>query len=101
MRLDLLGKLPITYKGRVQPLRSLARNTLRPLTKREVVYDRNNEKQPAIRWLADTMFMADGAGEYRLLRIEDTAVQDALDLPRNFGERLDAEMSYRKSWIGN
>ena len=99
MRLDLLGKLPITYKGRVQPLHSLARNTLRTLTKREVVYDRNNEKQSAIRWLADTMFMADGAGEYRLMRIEDPNILDTLDLPRKFDEGLEDELAAVESEI--
>ncbi len=89
MRLDLLGQLPVTYKGRVQPLHSLARNTLRPLTKREEVYDGNNDKQSAMRWLADTMFMADGAGEYRLIRIEDPTVIDTLGLPRKFDEGLE------------
>lgn len=97
MRLDLLGQLPVTYKGRVQPLHSLARNTLRPLTKREVVYDGNNDKQSAIRWLADTMFMADGAGEYRLMRIEDPNVLDTLDLPRQFDEGLDDELAALES----
>ncbi len=93
MRLDLLGKLPITYKGRVQPLHSLARNTLRTMTKREVVYDRNNDKQSAIRWLADTMFMAEGAEEYRLMRIEDPNILDTLDLPRKFDEGLEEKIA--------
>lgn len=84
MRLDLLGELPITYDGRVQPIESLARNTLRQLTKREVVFDGQNEKQPALRWLADVMFKADGFEDYRLLRIEDPTVIDALNLTRFF-----------------
>lgn len=84
MRLDLLGELPITYDGRVQPIESLARNTLRQLTKREVVFDGQNEKQPAMRWLADVMFKADGVEDYRLLRIEDPTVIDALELIRFF-----------------
>lgn len=87
MRLDLLGEFPITFKGRVQPLDSLARNTVRQLSKREEVYDGNNVKQPAIRWLADTMFAADGANDYRLIRIEDPNVIDTLGLPRQFDER--------------
>lgn len=84
MRLDLLGELPITYNGRIQPLESLARNTLRQLTKREEVFDGNNEKQPAMRWLADGIFLADGFEDYRLLRIEDPTVIDALSLTRTF-----------------
>jgi len=84
MRLDLLGELPITFNGRIQPIESLAKNTLRQLTKREEVYDGENEKQPAMRWLADVMFGADGFEDYRLLRIEDPTVIDALSLTRSF-----------------
>jgi|GEM_PF-483184 len=84
MRLDLLGELPITFNGRFQPIESLARNTLRQLTKREEVYDGDNKRQPAMRWLADTMFAADGFEDYRLLRIEDPTVIDALNLTRAF-----------------
>ena len=84
MRLDLLGELPITFGGRIQPIESLAKNTLRQLTKREEVDDGQNEKQPAMRWLADVMFGADGFEDYRLLRIEDPTVIDALGLTRAF-----------------
>ncbi len=84
MRLDLLGQIPITFNGRIQPVESLARNTLRQLTKREEVYDGQNEKQPAMRWLADAMFGADGFRDYRLLRIEDPTVIAALKLNRSF-----------------
>jgi ABC-type transport system involved in cytochrome c biogenesis permease subunit len=84
MRLDLLGELPITFNGRIQPIESLAKNTLRQLTKREEVYDGENKKQPAMRWLADVMFGADGFEDYRLLRIEDPTVIDALNLTRSF-----------------
>ena len=89
MRLDLLAQLPVTFGGRVQPLDSLAKNTLRTLTKRETVEDANNKKQPAMRWLADTIFAADGVGEYRLMRIEDPTVTDTLNLPRKFDEGLE------------
>lgn len=84
MRLDLLGELPITFNGRIQPIESLAKNTLRQLTKREEVYDGQNQKQPALRWLADVIFRAEGFEDYRLLRIEDPTVIDALKLPRAF-----------------
>ena len=84
MRLDLLGELPITFNGRIQPIESLAKNTLRQLTKREVVDDGQNKKQPALRWLADVMFRGEGFEDYRLLRIEDPTVIDALNLTRSF-----------------
>lgn len=88
MRLDLLGKLPVTINGRVQPLDSYARNTARQLSKRETVFDGNDEKQSAIRWLADNMFEADGFEDYRIFRIEDMNILGALELPPAFaGDR--------------
>ncbi len=85
IRLDLLGKMPVTYGGRVQPLDSYARNLARQLSNREEVKDGLGFNQPAIRWLADVMFGASGADEYEILRIEDLNVQNALDLPRRKG----------------
>lgn len=81
MRLDLLGQLPITYNGRVQPLDSFARHTALKLVKRETVMNRNESSQPAIRWLADLMFQEDGFADYRLFRIEDPEVLASLKLP--------------------
>ena len=81
MRLDLLGELPITQNGRVQPLGSFARNTARQLSKRESIWDGTETKQPAIRWLADTIFEAEGYKGYRAFRIEDQNILSALDLP--------------------
>lgn len=81
IRLDLLGQIPITKNGRFQPLDSFARNTARTLVKRERVADGNEDPQPAIRWLADTLFEANNYQEYRSIRIEDLNVIGALDLP--------------------
>lgn len=107
MRLDLLGKIPIAMNGRVQPLDSFARNTARQLTKREFVFDKNEQKQPAIMWLADTMFEAKGYMDYRLFRIEDLNILNAIELPAKFnkprgdfrytlGELLKAEPKLRE-----
>jgi ABC-type transport system involved in cytochrome c biogenesis permease subunit len=81
MRLDLLGQLPVTHQGRVQPLDSFARNTLRQLRTRETVADQNNEKQSAIRWLADIAFDAPESGEYRTFYMTDPNVKNELKLP--------------------
>ena len=81
MRLDLLGQIPVTKDGRVQPLDSFARNTARQLSKRETIKDGNDETQPAIRWLADTIFEAPGYEDYRVFRIEDPSILSALELP--------------------
>ena len=80
MRLDLLGQVPVTYEGRVQPLDSFARNTLRQLRHRETVDDGNNESQPAIAWLADGMFDPEAFAGYRTFYMTDPNVKNALDL---------------------
>ena len=90
IRLDLLGKIPITNEGRVQPLDSLARNMARQLSNREYVYAsqtalNDDEKSPAIQWLADTVFEADGYESYQILRIEYLDVLQALGLSRRKG----------------
>ena len=85
IRLDLLGQIPVTDKGRVQPLDSFARNIARKLGNREKVMDGLGHKQPAIRWLADMMFESPAGEEYEILRIEDLNVQNALGLPRRKG----------------
>ena len=79
-RLDRFGQIPVSFNGRVQPLDSLARNAARQLGNRETVVDEDGEKQPAIAWLADTVFQKPGFDQYRVLRIEDPTVRSALGL---------------------
>jgi ABC-type transport system involved in cytochrome c biogenesis permease subunit len=81
MRLDLLGQIPVTKNGRVQPLDSVARHAVLQMSKREYVNDAKEKSQPAIRWLADTMFGVEDYDQYRLFRIEDTEMAAALNLP--------------------
>ncbi len=94
MKLDRFGEIPITINGRVQPLDSFARNTARQLSKREAVADGNNENQPAIRWLADTLFEADGFDQYRIFRIEDLSIINALSLPSTLTEPRARKFKY-------
>ncbi len=80
MRLDKLGRLPLLFEGRLQPLDSLARNTARQLSGRENVLIQDGSKKPAIRWLADTVFRYPGWEKYRVLRITDLNVLNELGL---------------------
>ncbi len=91
MRLDLLGQLPVVYDGRVQPLDSLARNTLRKLANREVIgypgakskmFGMRKDVEPAIRWLADIVFKAEGYDRVQFLRIEDLSVAGTFGAPQ-------------------
>jgi ABC-type transport system involved in cytochrome c biogenesis permease subunit len=81
MRLDLLGQIPVTKNGRVQPLDSVARHAVLQMSKRESVNDQMEKNQPAIRWLADSMFGVEGSDQYRLFRVEDAEAVAALSLP--------------------
>jgi ABC-type transport system involved in cytochrome c biogenesis permease subunit len=90
MRLDLLGRIPVTYEGRVQPLDSLARNTARKLSNREIVTHTKgayelSEDRSAMEWMADTIFESEDADHYEIIRVEDINVQNALGLPRRKG----------------
>lgn len=87
MRLDLLAKVPITFEGRVQPLGSYAINTARQLRHRETLTDGDDKSQPAIRWIADVMFDAERADEYRAFYITDPNIINNLDLPKSFTTR--------------
>ena len=81
MRLDLLGQVPVTFEGRVQPLDSHARNTLLQLRHRESVTDGKGDSKPAIAWLADGMFGVEAFDDYRTFYMTDPNVKNTLDLP--------------------
>ena len=51
MDLSTFGRLPVMYEGRVKPLDTLARNSLRVISDRQEYRDANGQRQPAIRWL--------------------------------------------------
>lgn len=87
MNLDRWGEIPVAFKGRVQPLDSIARTTLRQLRKYEipVKWDWQAQKEvkhPPVQWLADWVFGADGADEYRIFKINDPEIVQALGLER-------------------
>jgi ABC-type transport system involved in cytochrome c biogenesis permease subunit len=76
------GKLPVVYGGRVQPLDTVARNTLRMISGREVFADNSGQTQPAMRWLMDVIARPEVAADYRLFRIDTPEVRDMLGLER-------------------
>ena len=87
MNLERLGEIPVAFKGRVQPIDSIARTTLRQLRKYEipVKWDWQAQKEvkhPPMKWMADWIFGADGADEYRIFKIDDPEIVQALDLER-------------------
>jgi ABC-type transport system involved in cytochrome c biogenesis permease subunit len=87
MNLDEFGKLPLVYEGRVKPMDTLARTTLRALSGRETFVDKDGKSQPAIRWLLDVMARGDVAEGHAIFREENLEVLDLLGLERRKGFR--------------
>ena len=85
MAIHEFGRIPVVYQGRVKPLDTLARNTMRVISDRQVFYDNSKsdpkgEQRPAIRWLLDVMTSADAAREYKVFRIVNLEVLETLGL---------------------
>jgi ABC-type transport system involved in cytochrome c biogenesis permease subunit len=92
--LATFGDLPISYEGRIQPLDTLARNTLKILGGRESAVTKElkaGEREPdaeadrperlsAIRWLADMFAQPEKAGDYPVIRIDHPQVIGLLNL---------------------
>ncbi|MDC0308572.1 cytochrome c biogenesis protein CcsA, partial [Planctomycetaceae bacterium] len=92
------GQIPVREQGRLKPLDSVARNTLRFLSKKVEFEDFNENKQPAIQFLLDLMIpvipdedsaeptqfgtKADG---YEVIYVENLEVQKFFDLEKRKG----------------
>jgi ABC-type transport system involved in cytochrome c biogenesis permease subunit len=87
MQIERFGRIPIAHGGRTQPLDSLARNTLRLISEKETFVDSRDERQPAVKWLLDTVTQADGWRDHRVFRIVNLEVLKALQLEPRKGYR--------------
>jgi ABC-type transport system involved in cytochrome c biogenesis permease subunit len=92
LSLDRLAQIPLSYKGRIQPLDSLAQTMLRKSSGLEAA--RSSEetwfgkrKYPATRWLADLLFDPDAEINYQVFRVDNRQVLDAMKLPYRSGFR--------------
>ncbi|MBD3672214.1 MAG: cytochrome c biogenesis protein CcsA [Planctomycetaceae bacterium] len=99
INLYAFGQIPVREQGRLKPLDSVARNTLRALSKKVEFKDLNDEKQPAIQFLIDLMTPVKGtdpdsdekfmigtrADGYEIFYIENLEAQQFLDLENRKG----------------
>ncbi|MBL8890602.1 MAG: cytochrome c biogenesis protein CcsA [Planctomycetaceae bacterium] len=92
LNLDGLAQIPVSYKGRNQPLDSLAQTMLRKTSGLEAA--RSNEetlfgkrKYPATRWLADWLFESKPKVNYEVFRIDNRQILDAMKLYQRSGFR--------------
>ncbi len=89
--LDGFGRLPVMYEGRVKPMDTLARNSLRIISDRQEYYGADGKKQPAIRWLMDVITDAPAAEKHRVFRIQNLDLLETLGLERRKGFRYSIE----------
>jgi ABC-type transport system involved in cytochrome c biogenesis permease subunit len=76
------GRVPVSFEGRVMPLDSLARNSLKVISgKSDLMVDDKN--QPATWWLLNTMAKPDAAADFQVVRIDLTEILSNLNLDTN------------------
>ncbi|MEX2286629.1 MAG: cytochrome c biogenesis protein CcsA, partial [Planctomycetaceae bacterium] len=88
------------FQGRIEPIDTLARNSLRIISDRQTFIDGDGRRQPAIRWLLDVIAKPEIAAEHRVFRIEYPEVLSALELEARKGFRYSyAELEAHKAEI--
>jgi ABC-type transport system involved in cytochrome c biogenesis permease subunit len=94
------GRLPVMYQGRIKPLDTLARNTLKIISGYETFKMETGEtkngvpvtsKEPASRWLLDVIANHGLAAKHKVFRIANLDVQDLLGLKKRAGFRYSLE----------
>jgi len=83
--LDEFGKLPVVFEGRVKPLDTLARNSLRKISDYNTFKDAKGERQPAVQWLLDVIAKPEEADKHKVFRIYNLEILETLGLKRRKG----------------
>jgi len=86
MDLVRFGRLPVAHMGRIKPLDTLARNTVRALTiNSESAKTPTGKRIPAVQWLLEVMAGTDESLEMPIIRIDSKEVRRIFDLPDRTG----------------
>lgn len=72
--IDSFARLPVQYGGRVLPIDSVARNTLRILSGRQTLTLPDGQRIPASNWMATVAFAPETADTYPVFRIDNAEV---------------------------
>ncbi len=72
--LDSFARMPVQYGGRVLPIDSVARNTLRILSGRQSLTLPDGQRIPASTWMATVAFEPEKADTYAVFRIDNAEV---------------------------
>jgi ABC-type transport system involved in cytochrome c biogenesis permease subunit len=87
MDLYNFGRIPVVEQGRVKPIDTVARNSLRVISDRQTYEDSDGHRQPAIRWLLDVIAKPDEAEKHAVFRIQNLDIQGIFDLKPRDGFR--------------
>jgi ABC-type transport system involved in cytochrome c biogenesis permease subunit len=86
MDLARFGQLPVAHLGRIKPLDSLARTTLRALTiNSESAKTAAGKKVPAVQWLLEVMSGSEASLTMPIIRIDSKEVRRIFELPDRKG----------------
>jgi ABC-type transport system involved in cytochrome c biogenesis permease subunit len=72
------GRLPVLLDGRIQPLDSVARNSLLSISGRSIVRLTNGPPLSALEWLMDTMARPEEANQLKVFRIQHPDLEGLL-----------------------
>lgn len=75
---DLLGRTPVVLNGRVQPLDSVARNTLLAMNGKSTATYQDGTRHKPIEWLAEVLFQPALAVDRPVFRIHDDGLRTIL-----------------------
>lgn len=83
------GRLPLLFNGRLQPMESLARNSLLQIREKQAAnlepwkeWNENPKMIPAIEWLANVMMHPDVADQWKVFRVDNPELVALLKLPQ-------------------
>jgi len=87
------GRIPVQHNGRVQPLDSVARNTLMVISGKQEFVDASDHDRvyPATEWLLTVWARPDRADKFKIFRADHPQLLSLMELPQRPG-------SYRYSW---
>lgn len=86
MDLVRFGQIPVAHMGRIKPLDSLARTTVRTLTiNSESAKTAAGKRVPATQWLLEVMSGSDSSLEMPIIRIDSKEVRRVFELPDRKG----------------
>jgi ABC-type transport system involved in cytochrome c biogenesis permease subunit len=87
MNLKAFGETPIVHSGRVKPLDTLARNSLRALSNYETTKDAKGQRVSATQWLLDVITSSEAGLNYKVIRIDHPDVCKIFGLEPRFGSK--------------